>query len=42
MKKDTTKNYLIGCCQQISDEKRRPGDVKEECLVGSFKKLDFD
>lgn len=42
MKKDATKNYLIGCCQQISDEKRRPGDDKEEYLVGSFKKLDFD
>lgn len=42
MKKDATKNFLISCCQQISDETKRPGDYKEEYLVGSFKKLDFD
>ncbi|XP_050353579.1 alpha-tocopherol transfer protein-like [Nymphalis io] len=42
LREDITRNYLIECCEQISNEKLRPGDFKEEYLVGSFKKLDLD
>ncbi|OWR55141.1 hypothetical protein KGM_206990 [Danaus plexippus plexippus] len=41
--KDLSKNYLLECCQQLSDESKRMGTkYQEEHLVGSFKKLEFD
>lgn len=41
--KDLSKNYLLECCQQLSDEsKRMETKYQEEHLVGSFKKLEFD
>nr|XP_026489045.1 alpha-tocopherol transfer protein-like [Vanessa tameamea] len=42
LREDITRNYLIECCEHISNEALRPGDFKEEYLVGSFKKLDLD
>ncbi|XP_050679646.1 alpha-tocopherol transfer protein-like [Leptidea sinapis] len=42
LQRDQTRDYLTECCQQISDESRRPTTQYPDDLVGSFKKLDFD
>ncbi|KPJ21414.1 hypothetical protein RR48_00522 [Papilio machaon] len=37
------KGALIDYCKLVSDESKRPREkYDEECIVGSFKKLDFD
>lgn len=43
MQKPLSKDYLIKCCRQISDEQKRNEEKYDEDYVkGSFKKLDFD
>ncbi|CAH2093984.1 unnamed protein product [Euphydryas editha] len=42
LRKGSTRDYLIACCEQVSNEKLRPGDCNEEYLVGTFKKLEVD
>ncbi|XP_039752548.1 alpha-tocopherol transfer protein-like [Pararge aegeria] len=43
IQKPLSKDYLIKCCQQISNEEKRIGEkYNEDYLMGSFKKLDLD
>ncbi|XP_063832992.1 uncharacterized protein LOC135082161 [Ostrinia nubilalis] len=40
---EKTKKFLIDSSKMVSNESKRPGTyIYEECLTGSFKKLDFD
>ncbi|XP_013167532.1 PREDICTED: alpha-tocopherol transfer protein-like isoform X1 [Papilio xuthus] len=43
VKNEKIKGVLIDYCKLVSDESKRPREkYDEECIVGSFKKLDFD
>ncbi|XP_068623777.1 clavesin-1-like [Battus philenor] len=43
VRSEKTKSVLIDYCKLVSDESKRPREeYDEECIVGSFKKLDFD
>ncbi|XP_052738971.1 alpha-tocopherol transfer protein [Bicyclus anynana] len=43
IQKPLSKDYLIKCCKQVSNEEKRTGEkYDEDYLMGSFKKLDID
>ncbi|XP_034827505.1 alpha-tocopherol transfer protein-like isoform X1 [Maniola hyperantus] len=43
IQKPLSKDYLIKCCQQVSNEQKRNSDAyNEDFIMGSFKKLDID
>ncbi|CAH0402707.1 unnamed protein product [Chilo suppressalis] len=41
-KTERTKRFLVQCSKLISNESKRPGQIYEEQMTGSFKKLDLD
>ncbi|KAL4712415.1 hypothetical protein ACJJTC_001576 [Scirpophaga incertulas] len=39
---ENTKQFLLKCSNYVSDESKRPGQIYQDQMIGSFKKLDFD